>query len=189
MAVDVIRRSEWGAAPPRRKYIPRPPNRRCVIHHTAGTYVAAEPGKPGPKWWRMVTKGVASLRVRRTITAWENQHAATIGREAAAMRSIQRMHQAFGWVDIGYHYVIFPSGRIYEGRPDSVYGAHTRGANDELGFAFAGNYETTRPTMAALNGYQRWRDHAGITTVRGHYRVPGNATACPGKYLKTTLGL
>lgn len=186
---DVISRSEWGARPPRGSYSPRPGNKRCVVHHTAGEYVASEPGKPGPKWWQALAKGVASIQVKRALNAWNKKHVATLTREVRAMQSIQAMHMALGWVDIGYHYVVFPSGRIYEGRPDTVYGAHAIGANDEIGFSFAGNYEVTRPTERSLAAYQTWRSSMGITSVRGHYRVPGNATACPGKYLKIALGL
>ena len=186
---DVIKRAEWGARPPRGSYTPRPPNNRCVIHHTAGEYVASEPGKPGPRWWRLAARGIASARVRRAITAWEKQHAATITREVKAMQAMQAMHMSMGWVDLGYHYVVFPSGRIYEGRPDTVYGAHAKGGNDQIGFSFAGNYERDRPTIAALAAYQEWHDHHKITGVTGHYRVPGNATACPGKHLKIALGL
>lgn len=43
--------------------------------------------------------------------------------------------------DIGYHFVIMASGRIYEGRPDGKRGAHDV-INDGFGIAFDGDYTT-----------------------------------------------
>lgn len=42
---------------------------------------------------------------------------------------IRRWHVARGWRDIGYHFVILPSGEIEAGRPFSEIGAHVRGHN------------------------------------------------------------
>jgi hypothetical protein len=46
------------------------------------------------------------------------------------MQAIQLFHQEVrGWSDIGYHFVIDKAGNIYQGRPETVIGAHTSGAN------------------------------------------------------------
>ena len=42
---------------------------------------------------------------------------ATKKQESARLRATQRQHQGQGWIDIGYHLIIFPSGRVYRGRP------------------------------------------------------------------------
>ena len=48
----------------------------------------------------------------------------------AQMQAIQIFHQDVrGWSDIGYHFVIDKAGNIYQGRPETVMGAHTSGAN------------------------------------------------------------
>ena len=48
----------------------------------------------------------------------------------AQMQAIQIFHQDVrGWSDIGYHFVIDKAGNIYQGRPETVLGAHTSGAN------------------------------------------------------------
>lgn len=61
--------------------------------------------------------------------------------EELRMRKIQEIHQdANGWSDIGYHYIIMPSGRIYEGRPNSKKGAHDV-INDGFGVAFDGSFQ------------------------------------------------
>lgn len=163
MAFFIIGRRIWGAAAPASA-----PARdewrsgvRLVVHHTAGTAPRA------------------------------NKLA-----EQAEMRNIQRQHQhANGWADIGYNYVIMPSGRVYEGRGFGARGAHTLGANTgTVGVSFAGNYETSRPTLRSIVAYKlllrrlRLRG-ARITSITGHGLIPGQATACPGKYLIARLGL
>jgi hypothetical protein len=66
---------------------------------------------------------------------------ATQATEASRMLEIQQSHQnANGWSDIGYHYIIMPSGRIYEGRPNGKKGAHDQ-FNDGFGVAFDGSFE------------------------------------------------
>ena len=64
--------------------------------------------------------------------------------EEARMRQIQQgeMTGAQNFSDIGYHYVIMPSGRIYEGRPNSKKGAHDM-INDGFGIAMEGTFHLT----------------------------------------------
>lgn len=61
--------------------------------------------------------------------------------EEARMRQIQQgeMTGSQNFSDIGYHYVIMPSGRIYEGRPNSKKGAHDM-INDGFGVAMEGSF-------------------------------------------------
>ncbi len=60
--------------------------------------------------------------------------------ESQRMQNIWRSHvQGNGWSDIGYHYIIMPSGRIYEARAEQKRGAHDV-VNDGLGIAFDGVY-------------------------------------------------
>ena len=67
------------------------------------------------------------------------------------MRAIQRWHLARGWATIGYHFVVSPSGRIFRGRPVDRLGAHVLGHNaGTVGICLMGNFETERPTPAAL---------------------------------------
>lgn len=111
------------------------------------------------------------------------------------MHSIQAHHFANGWSDIGYNYVIMPSGRVYEGRGFGLRGAHTENHNHgTIGVAFAGNYEVNQPSRASLRAYKllvkRLEQHgAVIRRVRGHRQMPEQATACPGQHLMKALGL
>lgn len=115
--------------------------------------------------------------------------------EQAEMRAIQRLHFAQGWSDIGYNYVIMPSGRVYEARGYNVRGAHTAMHNTQtIGVSFAGNYDVQRPTKRSVIAYKllvrRLRQQgAHIERVRGHKQMPEQATACPGKYLMRALKL
>lgn len=64
--------------------------------------------------------------------------------EIERLRQIRRFHvdpppAGRGWSDIGYHFVIMPSGRVYEARSPLKRGAHDK-VNDGLGIAFDGNY-------------------------------------------------
>lgn len=65
---------------------------------------------------------------------------ASQAQELERMRLIWRSHvQSNGWGDIGYHFIIMPSGRIYEARSERRRGAHDV-INDGLGVAFDGVY-------------------------------------------------
>lgn len=73
--------------------------------------------------------------------------------EEQRMRDIQagEMQPPQNFSDIGYHYVIMPSGRIYEGRPNSKKGAHDK-INDGFGVAMEGTFHLEeRITDAQFN--------------------------------------
>ena len=114
---------------------------------------------------------------------------ATVEQEKERMRALQSIHQNNGWTDIGYALVVFPSGRIYEGRPARYVGAHTLGHNTGYaGWAMDGNFESSKPTKAGIAGCRRAREILGVADkpLYGHYEL--NPTACPGKNLKPHLG-
>jgi hypothetical protein len=110
---------------------------------------------------------------------------ATKKQESARLRAIQRQHQAQSWIDIGYHLIIFPSGRVYRGRPLKTVGAHVQSHNTgSIGIAFDGNFQTSTPTRAAIDTLvwlvRRNRVLRGMPVV-GHRDFGG--TACPGDNL------
>ena len=186
--MEIVTRAEWGAKPPTRAYTPCSWGNKCVVHHTAGEFVKPATGRPGPRWY--LAKHRATRAVQKAINTYKRRDAPVREREEAAMRSMQSFHQkVHGWTDIGYHYVIFPSGRVYEGRPKGTVGAHAVNGNLMPGVSFAGNYEKDEPTTLQVASYDELLDRLGVTEAVGHYRVPGNYTACPGKHLKTRLGV
>ncbi len=114
--------------------------------------------------------------------------------ERNTMRSIQNYHQnEKGWADIAYNFVIFPSGRIAQGRGWNTVGAATYNWNSRsLSFCFAGNYETSQPAQQSLNACRallaealRQRYLTSDFILRGHRDV--SSTACPGSYLYPQL--
>lgn len=52
---------------------------------------------------------------------------------------IRQMHKAQGWVDIGYHYLVYRDGSIHEGRNVDMVGAHCQGHNAQsIGVCYVG---------------------------------------------------
>lgn len=61
---------------------------------------------------------------------------------AGTMRGIQRYHQKDKkWSDIGYHFVIGPEGVIFQGRPETVVGAHSSPNTGMIGICVVGDYD------------------------------------------------
>lgn len=63
---------------------------------------------------------------------------------AASIRGIQNYHMTnsnTGWNDIGYHFLIGPDGKIYQGRPETVVGAHCSPNTNSVGICVIGYYD------------------------------------------------
>lgn len=118
---------------------------------------------------------------------------ATQADEAAYMRRIQAFHQnTRGWADIGYSYVIMPSGRVFVGRGWGVRGAHTEGHNSDIGVCFAGTFVERAPTLAAQIAFWQLKRRLKRRGARDLQALPHSLTyptACPGNALKKALGL
>jgi hypothetical protein len=155
----IIGRSVWGAKPPKHPLIPIEWTSRTTtyVHHS----VTNEPtGLTG---------------------------AALIEAEKAHMRLLQQIAFDRGFSDISYCYIIFKSGRVYEGRGKHV-GAHTLGHNEDLGVCFAGNYEIDKLTEEQEEALANLRKKLGISGLtKAHCSV--YSTACPGKNVRAALGL
>jgi len=114
----------------------------------------------------------------------------------ARLRQIQSYHMDVrGWCDIGYHYLISRDGRVWEGRPGQLLGAHAGAGNNtgNIGIALIGSYDNTPITEAQLesvSGLVRAlaSDH-GITidrtAIKGHREY--KSTSCPGDALFAQL--
>ncbi len=113
---------------------------------------------------------------------------------ASAVRSIQHAHMnGEGYGDLGYHFVIDPYGRVFEGRDLSWQGAHSGGTNNvqNLGVCLLGNFDQERPTQAALASLEHLLDE-----LRAKWNIPRRAvrahcdwktTDCPGRNLQSWL--
>ncbi|MFJ9039193.1 N-acetylmuramoyl-L-alanine amidase [Streptomyces sp. NPDC102406] len=114
-------------------------------------------------------------------------------RSAERLRQIQQEHVAKGYYDIGYNFVVDRCGQIFEGRTGGVdlpvHGAHDYGFNtDTVGISYIGNFESAKPTKAALDAIARvvaWKfGQYGIVptgnvtlTSNGDLNVDGNNVA------------
>lgn len=125
---------------------------------------------------------------------------------AAAVRGVQNYHMNVnGWSDIGYNYLVCPTGDIFAGREDTnhstdVVGAHDSRNQGSVGVNGLGYYHppyNQSPTNAMLDGFadlfawiadRRGIDPSGssyyaahgatMDNIYGHRQV--KATACPG---------
>jgi len=108
---------------------------------------------------------------------------------ARQIEIIRRGHRNNGWADIGYHYIIDPEGRIWEGRPISLQGAHVKEHNPHnLGILVLGNFERQQPTPQAMHALDRF-----VAAQMRQYGIPLSRvlthqelapTACPGRNLQ-----
>ncbi|MFI6428460.1 peptidoglycan-binding domain-containing protein [Promicromonospora sp. NPDC050880] len=119
---------------------------------------------------------------------------ASIEEECAQMRALESIGQSRFGTGISYNAIVFPSGRPYQGVSWDRRGTHTGGRNSTVrSICFAGNFETNRPTDAALATasqiYHGGKGDLWIASapLRGHRDV--SQTACPGKNLYAKLGV
>jgi len=113
------------------------------------------------------------------------------------MQYMQSYHQAKGWTDIGYHYVISPQGDIFEGRPVGMMGAHVSGKNENnIGISIMGSYndmDGPMPTndaiysLIALTKYLQAEYKIGANRFYAHRDLDN--TDCPGKLLYSRMGI
>jgi hypothetical protein len=139
-------------------------------------------------------------RVLRITIHHDGMNAYTATDMASTARRIETIRAAHvagarsgrSWADIGYHFIIDPSGRVWEGRSTQFQGAHVRDQNENnLGILCLGNYERQRltpATAAALDRFvasQMRRYSISVSSVRTHReRAP---TQCPGADLQAYL--
>jgi hypothetical protein len=129
-------------------------------------------------------------------------HGTTTAATVAQMQFLQRLHQVDnGWADIGYHYLIDRAGRLIEGRPVDVQGAHASGNNNigNIGICVIGNFSSQpergadylraqHPTQEQMATLERVLDELRANyaikrgNVQSHHEYTG--TECPGPYLE-----
>jgi hypothetical protein len=159
----VVPRSAWTSTKPNRAYA-KPMNgvHRITVHHSA-----------------VNSSGMfAKADAARQLESFRQNHVNRTDAETGAH-----------WVDIGYHYIIDPSGRIWEGRPTDIEGAHVSHTNQHnLGVMCMGNFDEQHPTTAQLESLdafvasQMRRYNVPIKSVFTHQEL--KSTECPGKNLQ-----
>jgi hypothetical protein len=108
---------------------------------------------------------------------------------ANRLEVIRNGHRGRGWADIGYHYIIDPDGRVWEGRSIQLQGAHVKDQNPQnLGILVLGNFEQQQPTSRALTTLdtflvaQARQYHIPPSRIYTHQELA--STACPGRNLQ-----
>ena len=120
---------------------------------------------------------------------------ASVRDEKNAMQAMDRFHvNVKEWDDIGYNWVIFNSGRVYEARGWGRSGAHTAGRNQHsVGICFAINGDAHTVSDKAWNSA---RELISQGRIQGHimddYEVSGHcdysSKSCPGDNVYPSLG-
>jgi hypothetical protein len=111
---------------------------------------------------------------------------------ASRLETIRRSHlrrDGGRWGDIGYHFAIDPSGRLWQARPLTWQGAHVRSRNEgNVGVVVLGNYE-----RQSVNQTQQAAVLSTLQSLMSRFKVPVRgvlthqewaATACPGRSLQ-----
>lgn len=111
---------------------------------------------------------------------------------AERIELIRGSHVDRGWGDIGYHYIVDPLGRVWQGRPTHFQGAHVRDHNERnLGVLALGNFERQRPTRAQVRTVARFvaeqmRRHR-VPLVQVHTHRELTSTLCPGRHMQRAM--
>ncbi|MBY0262876.1 MAG: peptidoglycan recognition protein family protein [Phycisphaerales bacterium] len=156
------------------------------------------PGVMGRSQW--TSRGVARVGdinpmngVRRITIHHDGMPPVTmrsVGDVGGRIEQIRQSHVAGrGWADIGYHYVIDPQGRVWEGRNIRYQGAHVKDQNENnLGILVLGNFDRQQPTASQISALDRFvaaqmqRYRINLRDVKTHQeRAP---TECPGRNLQ-----
>ena len=138
------------------------------------------------EWGAKPAKSQTRLHPDR-VTRLVLHHTTGTFTSAATVRSIQAFHQGpeRGWADIGYNFLVAPTGAIYEGRGWGYTGAHARGHNStSIGVAYIGDgrqsvSEAAKRSILLLAGEAERR--FGRLDRVGHRDV--GSTVCPGDVL------
>ena len=109
---------------------------------------------------------------------------------ARRIESIRSSHvNSRGFADIGYHYIIDPTGRVWEGRPSWKQGAHVKDQNEHnIGILVLGNFDVQRPTPQALASLDQFlamqmqKYSVRLNNVYTHKEI--GQSQCPGTNLQ-----
>lgn len=108
----------------------------------------------------------------------------TAGPVTQSPADIARFHIGRGWPGIGYHYLIYPDGTVYQTQPLTRSSYHNGVNNGEsAGVTLVGNYDVSEPTDKAINAavgvLREIKRQTGAGLANGHGDL--KPTACPGK--------
>lgn len=137
--MQIIRRAEWGALPPKsRRFVSWPDGVDLWVHHTAGS----------------APQSVADAKAE--LRRIQRQHMFT-----------DQLADG-GASDIAYHWAADEAGNVYECRGLEVWGAHSPGVNHQPAIVLLGTYTDREPTDAQHRAVYALRKHIEAGNLRGH---------------------
>lgn len=138
---------------------------------------------------RELNTGFVLVDTKRAMAEIIHHCTATPDKADYSVRDIRAWHLQRGFTDIGYHYVIRPTGLIETGRPLGQIGAHTMNQNSgTIGIAYVGGLTAsgrqpadTRTAWQQVAQYllvhMLLNRYPSITRITGHNQYA--AKACP----------
>lgn len=114
------------------------------------------------------------------------------GDVASRLEQIRQGHLGRSFGDIGYHFVVDPMGRVWQGRPLTWQGAHVANQNPgNLGILCMGNFELQTPTQEQLASLDRFvgaqAAHYGVQRGQVYTHRELAPTVCPGRNLQRLM--
>jgi N-acetylmuramoyl-L-alanine amidase len=148
------------------------------------------------KWTKNVPR--SNSRPIGRVTRITIHHTAEHGSVATlpdieVVRRIENYHRnGRKWCAIGYHYLIGKDGRVYEGRPANLQGAHVLSENENnIGISMMGDFQNKLPStrqLAALKAFlEDTRDRFKVSKNRVYGHRDLNRSVCPGDALYAWL--
>ena len=170
------------------------PSRNGRARVSSGAYVFV----PRADWGAQPPKEAYSEHApdRFTMHHTAGRQPKTYDEALKEVQFIQDFHMnGRGWIDIGYHFLISPTGQVFQGRPEHVRGAHVLNHNTgNLGVSLMGNYHppvSHEPTDGELKafvalGKRLVADYKmPIENIKAHRDL--QSTDCPGDILYAAL--
>ena len=104
--------------------------------------------------------------------------------ETGTVATIKDYHvKVRGWLDIGYHHVIYADGSINDGRPIEQVGAHCQGHNEaSIGVCLIGEDRFTLKQFLSLKRYleaMRSTYDLSLRDIYCHYELDQHGKTCP----------
>lgn len=136
------------------------------------------------------TSGWNRITIHHSAKYSKEIGAPSSGNVADAIKRIQTVHMRDeGFGDIGYHFLIDPAGRVWQGRLLDWQGAHAGGDNNigNIGVCLFGNFNSERPDPRALASLEKLvdalceRHNIARSRIFGHRQL--RSTECPGDAL------
>lgn len=111
-----------------------------------------------------------SLKTKRTVNKLIIHCAATPPNMDIGVKEIRKWHLERGFNDIGYHHVIRRDGKIEDGRPLELVGAHVAGHNTgSIGVCLVGGVDSKNKPEANFTDEQWRRLRQYVLTFRVEY--------------------